>query len=67
MLEGLKKFAGEIIGIILITVALSKSKILRNLFKKYKELLKKDDSYGTDIKQALDKIQNSLTHSVRRE
>lgn len=47
LLEGLKNFAGEFIGIVLFTAALWAFPGLRNLFTKYKSL-KKDDN-DTDI------------------
>ena len=42
VLEGLKKFAGEIIGLVLLIVALKKFKWIRSLFGQYDKL--KDDS-----------------------
>ena len=59
LLEGVKKFAGEIIGIILFTVVLSFFPGLRDLFRKYKKL-KKDDADDADVKEALERIQRQL-------
>ena len=42
ILEGMKKFAGEIIGVVLLIVALKKFKWIRSLFGEYKNL--KEDS-----------------------
>ena len=56
LLEGLKKFSGEIIGLILLAVFWRMFPGLRNWFKK----LKKDDADDVDVRQALEKIQRQL-------
>lgn len=56
LLEGLKKFSGEIIGLILLAVFWRMFPGLRNWFK----TLKKDDADDVDVRQALEKIQKQL-------
>ena len=56
LLEGLKKFSGEIIGLILLAVFWRMFPGLRNWFKK----LKKDDADDADVKEALERIQRQL-------
>ena len=65
LLEGLKKFAGEIIGIVLITVVLSMFPGLRNLFTRYKKL-KKEDADDADVRQALERIQRQFEDTLQQ-
>ena len=56
LLEGVKKFSGEIIGLILLAVFWRMFPGLRNWFK----TLKKDDADDVDVRQALETIQRRL-------
>lgn len=56
MLEGIKKFAGEIIGIILIMIFWSLFPGLRNIYRK----LKKGDNEDADVMHELSEIKRQL-------
>ena len=64
LFEGLKNFAGEIIGVILFTLVLWVFPGLRSLFTKYKNL-KKDDN-DTDIQQLLKDLEKQRQKEANR-
>ena len=59
LLEGLKKFSGEIIGLILLAVFWRMFPGLRNWFK----TLKKDDAADADVRQALEQ-EKAIKHAA---
>ncbi|MBQ7216251.1 MAG: hypothetical protein IJS39_09745, partial [Synergistaceae bacterium] len=65
LLEGLKKFAGEIIGVVLLVVVLGTFPSVRSWFTKYKKLKKGDDE--TDIQQALREIEEQRRKEAERK
>ena len=64
LIEGLKNFAGEIIGVLLFTFVLSMFPGVRKLFTKYRELKKDDDDM--DIQQVIRDIEAKRQEEANR-